>query len=99
MTDALHIDPHVFRPEAIDPETAAFNGQLEAQLAALPGWYHPESAPALRALAGTTLQSPHPRWRRSGPCRDQPGRSPYASSCRTRYVASISISTAGAGAC
>ena len=36
---SLHIDPAVFRPEAIAPETAAFNAQVEAQLATItPSW-------------------------------------------------------------
>ncbi len=36
---SLHIDRAVFRPEAISPETAAFNAQVEAQLATItPSW-------------------------------------------------------------
>lgn len=58
MADAIAIDPRVFDPSAIDPETAAFNAQLEAQLAAAPGWYEPESAPALRTLAEGLLRAP-----------------------------------------
>src|SRR5579883_1264770 len=58
MADAIAIDPRVFDPSAVDPETAAFNAQLEAQLAAAPGWYEPESAPALRALSEGLLRAP-----------------------------------------
>lgn len=36
MTDWTGLDPKLFDPAAIDPETAAFNARLEAQLAALP---------------------------------------------------------------
>ena len=32
----MHIDPAVFDPASIDPETAAFNAELEAALAAVP---------------------------------------------------------------
>ncbi len=45
MADTLAIDPQLFRPAAIDPETAAFNDQLAAA-----GVSVPESAVALRAL-------------------------------------------------
>lgn len=58
MPEAIAIDPRVFSPEAIDPETAAFNAQLEAQIAAVPGWYEPQSAPALRALSEGLLRAP-----------------------------------------
>ncbi|HLZ71922.1 MAG TPA: alpha/beta hydrolase [Dehalococcoidia bacterium] len=58
MPESLTIDPRVFHPDAIDPETAAFNAQLAAQLAAVPGWYEPESAPALRALSEGLLRAP-----------------------------------------
>jgi len=58
MADAIAIDPRVFDPGAIDPETAAFNLQLEAQLATAPGWYEPESAPALRSLSEGLLRAP-----------------------------------------
>ncbi|MGH2611194.1 MAG: alpha/beta hydrolase, partial [Tepidiformaceae bacterium] len=36
---SLNIDPALFRPEAISPEAAAFNAQVEAQLATVtPSW-------------------------------------------------------------
>jgi acetyl esterase/lipase len=36
---SLHIDPALFRPEAVSPEAAAFNAQVEAQLATItPTW-------------------------------------------------------------
>jgi acetyl esterase/lipase len=57
MPPALTIDPQVFRPDAVDPETATFNTQLEAQLAATPGWYTPESALALRLLSEGLLRA------------------------------------------
>jgi acetyl esterase len=36
------LDPGLFRPDAIDPETAAFNAQLEAMLATVPPAYTQE---------------------------------------------------------
>jgi acetyl esterase len=36
MTDTSGFGPHLFRPEAIDPETAAFNAQVEQMLTTLP---------------------------------------------------------------
>jgi acetyl esterase len=58
MANALTIDPQLFRSDAIDPETAAFNDQVEAQLTSLPGWYEPESAPALRELGERVFGAP-----------------------------------------
>ena len=53
MTQALTIDSELFGSEAVAPETAAFNAQLEAQLAAVPGLYDPQNAPDYRALSAS----------------------------------------------
>src|SRR5438128_442528 len=39
MSRPSGLDPGLFRPEAIDPETLAFNAQLEKSLAAVPPIY------------------------------------------------------------
>jgi acetyl esterase len=59
MADILAVDPQLFHPDAIDPETAAFNERFEAQLTGLSGYYEPDSASAMREmLEGVFGQAP-----------------------------------------
>ena len=47
----MTLDPALFRPEAIDPETAAFVTELEQMLAAFPS-IHTQTAAEVRAEIG-----------------------------------------------
>jgi acetyl esterase/lipase len=53
----LSIDPAIFRPQAVSPETAAFNAQVEAQLATLtPTWQrNPQEVRDEREAGGGTF--------------------------------------------